>query len=238
MDPLPAPPPAAITSHVLVVSPHAALTAGPTAGVRLFERCPPVHSVLLGPYRLEAAGRVLESRAAIAIPANVPHTVLELPGPFAGVAYLDARRYRFEDAQRLAERWQGFVPGYDDLREAMGDALAVPQRRVDTRLLAALGAIETEDASVAQAALHVGLSESRLTHLMSETLGAPPRIWRTWFKLQRALKEALFGGANLTQAAHRAGFADSAHLTRTFKQLTGVRPAQMMPRTVYPVSER
>ena len=224
-------------SPVLVVSPRAALTVGRTEGVRFFERCPPVHSVLLGPCRLKSAGRRLDSSDTIAMPANVPHTVLEFQGPFAGVAYLDARRYRFEDAQRLAECWRGFVPGRDDLREAMADAVAVPQRRVDSRLLRALTALETEDASVAQAARQVGLSESRLTHLMTETLGAPPRIWRTWFRLQRALRETLFGGANLTQAAHSAGFTDSAHLTRTCKQLSGVRPAQMMPRTVYVVTE-
>ena len=53
--------------------------------------------------------------------------------------------------------------------------------------------------------------------------------------MPRRLRLALAndGRLTLTQAAHRAGFADSAHLTRTCKQLTGVRPAQMMPRTVH-----
>jgi len=36
-----------------------------------------------------------------------------------------------------------------------------------------------------------------------------------------------------TQAAHRAGFSDSAHLTRTSKQLLGVRPAEMLPQVVH-----
>ena len=223
---------------MLVVSPHAALTTAPTAGVRLFERCPPVHSVLLGPCRLEVAGRRVDAACALAIPANVPHTVRELPSAFGGVAYLDARRYRFEDAQRLAEIWRGFVPGRDDLREAMGDALSRPERSVDARLLCALAAIDGRGASVAVAAEQAGLSESRLTHLMTETLGAPPRIWRSWLRLQRALRETMLGGVNLTQAAHRAGFADSAHLTRTCKRLTGVRPARMLPGTVYLAAER
>jgi AraC-like DNA-binding protein len=215
------------------VSPHAALTVARTDGVRLFERCPPVHSVLLGHYRLEIAGRSITSAGALAIPANVPHSVLDLQGASAGVAYLDARRFSFEDAQRLAETWRGFVPGRDDLREAMGDTFAVPERQVDARLLRALAIVEADNASVAEAAQQVGLSESRLTHLMTETLGAPPRLWRSWLRLQRALRETLFNAANLTQAAHLAGFADSAHLTRTCKQLTGVRPAQMLPRTAY-----
>jgi AraC-like DNA-binding protein len=223
---------------VLVVNSRAALTGARTAGVRLFERCPPVHSVLLGRSRLEAAGRRIDSPNSIALPANTAHTVLELQTPFACVAYLDARRYRFEDAQRLADAWRGFVPGHDDLREAMGDALRVPERRVDARVLRALAALETAAPGVAEAAARVGLSDSRLTHLTTEILGAPPRVWRTWFKLQRALHETLFGTANLTQAAHRAGFADSAHLTRTCKRLTGVRPARMLPQTVYVAPER
>lgn len=216
-----------------MVSPHVALTVAATAGVRLFERCPPVHSVLIGPCRLVAEGRELSAPRSIALPANVPHTPLVFRGPFAAVAYLDARRYRFEDAQRLAERWRGFVPGRDDLREAMGDAIAIPERRVDPRLSSALALLEQGGASVLEAATRVGLSESRLTHLMTEALGAPPRTWRTWLTLRRALHAVMFGGSNLTQAAHRAGFADSAHLTRTCKRLLGVRPAEMMPRTVH-----
>lgn len=218
---------------VLVVGPHAAITGARTAGVRLFERRPPVHGVLLGRCELALAGRRVRSEGAVALPAGASHAVVAFGDPFACVAYLDARRYRFEDVRRLAERWRGFVPGRDDLREALGDALAPPQRRVDGRLLRALEAIDAEGLSVAEASARLGLSESRLTHLTTETLGAPPRVWRAWFKLQRAIREAALGEANLTQAAHRAGFADSAHLTRTSKQLLGVRPAEMLPRVVH-----
>lgn len=219
-------------SPVLALGPHLALTVARTAGVPLFARCPPVHSVILGRCRLEVGGSV-HTHTSVALPANTPHTLLALEGPYAGVAYLDARRYRFEDAQHLAEAWRRFVPGRDDLREAFGDALKTPKRRVDARLLRVLDALDAEGLSVAEAARHVGLSDSRLTHLMTDTLGAPPRTWRAWFKLRRAIGETLFNAANLTQAAHRAQFADSAHLTRTCKQLMGVRPAQMLPQTVY-----
>jgi len=217
---------------VLALGTHVALTIAQTAGVPLFARCPPVHSVILGRCKL-SLGNGVQTARSLALPAHTPHTLLALEGPYAGVAYLDARRYRFEDAQRLAHQWRGFLPGTDDLREALGDALAPPRRRVDARLLRALDALDVEHLSVSEAARRVGLSESRLTHLMSDTLGAPPRNWRAWFKLRRAIGEALFGQANLTVAAHRAGFADSAHLTRTCKQLMGVRPAQMLPQTVY-----
>jgi AraC-like DNA-binding protein len=220
----------------LVLGRHLAVTGAPTAGVRLFARCPPAHSVLVGRCRV-AVGQREQTAHAIALPANTPHRLLALEDAHACVAYLDARRYSFEDAQRLAVTWAGFVPGRDDLREAFGDAQKLPQRRVDKRLLEVLSALESDDLTIEQAAAQVDLSPSRLTHLMSETLGAPPRTWRAWFKLQRAIHAVLFESANLTRAAHLAGFVDSAHLTRTCKQLMGVRPAQMLPQTVYLSSE-
>lgn len=216
----------------LALGPHVALSTAPTAGVRLFARCPPVHSVIIGHCRLALRGAVQLTRS-VALPANTPHAVLALEGPYASVAYLDARRYSFADAQQLAHRWRGFDPATDDLREAFADALAPARRRVDARLLRALDALDLERLTVAEAAQRVGLSASRLTHLMTDTLGAPPRCWRAWFKLRRAIGEKVFAGATLTEAAHRAGFADSAHLTRTCKQLTGVTPARMLPATAY-----
>ncbi len=221
----------------LALGPHLAITAARTSGVELFARCPPAHSVILGRSRIAFNGGV-HTQTSVALPAGLPHLPLALEGPTACVAYLDARRYRFEDAQRLAEAWRGFVPGHDDVRDLFHDALTPPRRRVDRRLLRALEAIDLDDLSVAEVARRVDLSESRLTHLMTETLGAPPRTWRTWLKLRRAIGETLFADANLTQAAHRAGFSDSAHLTRTCKQLTGVRPAHMLPRVVYVLKDQ
>lgn len=215
----------------LVLGPHVAMSGAATHGVHLFERRPPVHCVVVGRARLHVDGGTIESPGALAVPANTLHR-LSLDGARACVAYLDPRRFRFEDAARLAEKWRGFAPGEDDLREAVGDATSLPERRVDARLGVALDALTDPSMTVARAASRARLSESRLTHLMTETLGAPPRTWRAWLRLQRAIEVAVFGGKNLTEAAHRAGFADSAHLTRTCKQLTGVRPAQMMPKTV------
>ncbi len=216
----------------LVLGPSVALSCAKTAGVPLFRRCPPVHTIVVGRCRFEIDGRGGRSRV-LAVPANTPHVLQQFTETYACAAYLDARRYSFEHVQRLAEMWRGFVPGRDDLREAFGDALRLPQRRVDRRLLQALDAIQHERLSVVDAAARVGLSSSRLTHLMTEQLGAPPRKWAAWFKLTAAITHTVLAGANLTRAAHEAGFADSAHLTRTSKQLAGVRPAMMLPQRVF-----
>lgn len=219
-------------ASVLALGPGIVVTCASTAGVALFERQPPAHTVLLGRARVEVEGLV-RTESGMAVPANVAHRILELPEPVAGAVYLDPRRFRFEDVERLAQMWRGFEPGRDDVREAVGDAMRVPRCRVDARVLRALELMEAGDPSVPDVAACVGLSPSRLTHLMSETLGTPPRTWRTWFRLAHAIRHAAFGRSSLTEAAHVAGFADSAHLTRTCKRMLGVRPGGMLPQTVH-----
>jgi AraC-like DNA-binding protein len=47
-----------------------------------------------------------------------------------------------------------------------------------------------------------------------------------WLRLIRAV-DAHAGGLSLTEAAHAAGFADSAHLSRTFKRMFGMPAASL-----------
>lgn len=220
-----------------VLAPSLALTEARTAGVPLFERRTPMHSVVFGRSRMELDGVLRTFGGPVAIPAGVRHRIVEIEGALGCVAYLDARRYAFGDVARLAARWQGFVPGRDDLCEAYGDARAVAQRRIDPRLARALDELEREGATVESAAARAGLSSSRLTHLMSESLGPSPVAYRGWFKLKRALRAALVERLDLTRAAHEGGFADSAHLTRTTKQTMGVAPAAMLPPKIFLVDE-
>ena len=71
-----------------------------------------------------------------------------------------------------------------------------------------------------------GLSASRLRHLFVEQTGLPFKTYLLWLRLTRAV-ERFAAGASLTQAAHEAGFADSAHLSRTFRRMFGVAPANL-----------
>jgi AraC-like DNA-binding protein len=73
----------------------------------------------------------------------------------------------------------------------------------------------------------VGLSESRLIHLFKEQVGIPIRRYLLWLRLVAAIEQAL-EGISLTTAAHNAGFADSAHLSRTFKQMFGITPSYLL----------
>jgi AraC family transcriptional regulator len=71
-----------------------------------------------------------------------------------------------------------------------------------------------------------GLSASRLRHLFVEQTGLPFKTYLLWLRLTRAV-ERFAAGASLTQAAHDAGFSDSAHLSRTFRRMFGVAPANL-----------
>lgn len=72
----------------------------------------------------------------------------------------------------------------------------------------------------------VYLSSGRLMHLFSEQLGLPIRRYALWQRMLHALR-AMAGGALLTEAAHAAGFSDSAHLTRTFRSMFGITPSAL-----------
>lgn len=79
---------------------------------------------------------------------------------------------------------------------------------------------------VREAADAVGLSASRASHLFVEQTGLPFRTYLLWLRLTRAV-DAYTAGINLTEAAQEAGFADSAHLSRTFRRMFGVSAASL-----------
>jgi AraC-like DNA-binding protein len=83
-----------------------------------------------------------------------------------------------------------------------------------------------DDLSLNTLASIARLSPSRFMHAFTESVGIPVRPYILWLRLQRAacdLKE----GASVTSAAHRAGFSDAAHLTRTFRRMLGATPSQL-----------
>ena len=82
--------------------------------------------------------------------------------------------------------------------------------------------------SLAALAGELQLSESRLRHVFKESLGVPWRTYVRWLRFQRAVG-GIAAGKSLTDAAHEAGFYDSAHMTRTFREMYGVVPSQLMP---------
>jgi AraC-like DNA-binding protein len=71
-----------------------------------------------------------------------------------------------------------------------------------------------------------GLSPSRFMHAFTESVGIPVRPYILWLRLQRGACD-LMNGASVTNAAHRAGFSDAAHMTRTFRRMLGATPSDL-----------
>lgn len=67
----------------------------------------------------------------------------------------------------------------------------------------------------------VGLSAGRLIHLWKAEVGIPLRRYVLWLRLRHVISRVAVGDS-LTDAAHDAGFADSAHLSRTFSAMFGL----------------
>jgi len=87
----------------------------------------------------------------------------------------------------------------------------------------------SDDLSLDALAAVAKLSPSRFMHAFTESLGVPLRPYIRWLRLQRAASN-LMDGATISQAAHRAGFADAAHLTRTFRRMLGTTPSDIAVR--------
>ena len=106
------------------------------------------------------------------------------------------------------------APGARDMPERDPRIAALQER---------LRALPEKRASLGAIAAEMGLSESRLTHLFKEETGVSFRRYLLWLRLGDAMARAL-AGASLTDAAHAAGFADSAHLSRTCREMFGINP--------------
>jgi AraC-like DNA-binding protein len=74
----------------------------------------------------------------------------------------------------------------------------------------------------------VHLSPDRFRHLFMQETGVGFRAYLLWLRLEHALA-AYVAGRTLTEAAYAGGFADSAHLSRTFKRMFGIAPASVRP---------
>jgi AraC-like DNA-binding protein len=70
------------------------------------------------------------------------------------------------------------------------------------------------------------LSPSRFRHLFVEQTGMALRPYILWRRFLRVW-ELLGDGASLSTAAHEAGFADAAHLSRTSRAMFGFPPSAM-----------
>ncbi|WP_280343362.1 AraC family transcriptional regulator [Nocardia neocaledoniensis] len=180
----------------------------------------------------DAAGRTTPAQAAI-IPPGVGHQVGAAPGTSGFVAFLDPDSVTARAAvARLAGLPGEHAMSWVAAARPRPPAPRAPARRqrahpVVTEALRAAAEWPGGPPALGALAGRVGISGSRLSHVFTEHVGLPYAAWRRWSRLHLAFAVVRAGGS-LTEAAHTAGFADSAHLTRTCRDLIGLTPTEAL----------
>lgn len=190
---------------------------------------------------------VLDERGArhrglkVVVPADAPHRI-EVGAQEGAVVFLEPESApgRAAHSRALGSGWivtpvltftrrRALAAVVDELiahfTPATGDyGTAVRHPAVDDALRLLPDLVAAGPVSGTELAALVGLSASRLTHLFTEQVGIPLRRYVLWSRLRAAINRVQ-AGDDLTGAAHGAGFADSAHLTRTTREMFGLPPS-------------
>jgi AraC-like DNA-binding protein len=115
-------------------------------------------------------------------------------------------------------------------RLAGNPAMAPSQDPRITAAMAWMRARLARSIRLEEVAAEVHLSPGRFRHLFASQTGTSLRAWLLWTRMERAVTCA-FQGRSWTEAAHEAGFADAAHLTRTCRRMIGLAPTMLVPET-------
>ncbi|HET7553851.1 MAG TPA: AraC family transcriptional regulator [Gemmatimonadaceae bacterium] len=146
--------------------------------------------------------------------AAIPQGVLASTGPALFAAWREQRSKRaIADAARRVI--QALTQGVEPMTlsdERIVRAVAFINRNLDTRL------------TLEDVAAEAYLSPSRFRHLFVEQTGMALRPYILWRRFLHVW-ELLMAGESLSTAAHAAGFADAAHLTRTSRSMFGFPPS-------------
>jgi AraC-like DNA-binding protein len=160
-----------------------------------------------------AAKRIFEAKQPL---AHV--TAIDLDDLAVDMAAAFSRRRR--DDRELVDLGQRVI-------QRLAGAASAPEPDARVRRIVAWAQTQLDNPiGLADAAELVGLSKARIRHLFVEQTGLPFRTYLLWLRLMRGL-EAFAAGASLTNAAHDAGFADSAHFSRTFRRMFGTTAAAL-----------
>ncbi len=191
--------------------------------------------------------------AGAIIPSRQPHSMDATCVPFNAVLFVEpetregralTERYLQGGIAPLPEEVLGEVvpplfAAWQDARNTT--AIAAASQRVvraltggvepwvvsDERILRAVRYIKShvdQPLTLEEVAAEAFLSPSRFRHLFVEQTGTALRPYILWRRFLRVW-ELLMEGASLSRAAHEAGFADAAHLSRTSRSMFGFPPS-------------
>jgi AraC-like DNA-binding protein len=191
----------------------------------------------------------------VVIASRQPHTMDSSRVPFGAVIFVEPEtRQGRALSERFREG--GITPLSAELREAIAPALfstwreersrpalveaakrvvheltggVEPSMVSDERILRAVSYINSHlDAplTLEEVAGEAFLSPSRFRHLFVEETGMALRPYILWRRFLHVW-DLIMTGSSISSAAHAAGFADAAHLTRTCRRMFGFPPSAL-----------
>ena len=166
-----------------------------------------------------------ESRAGRAIARRLFHGAVLAPIPPGLITDLVERlavtyRERGKDNASLLALGRSLVARLAAMAE-----VELPDARVQ-KMIAYAAAELDNPITLSAVARSVDLSPGRARHLFVEQTGIPFRTYLLWLRITKAVG-VFADGRSLTEAAHEAGFADSAHFSRTFRRMFGIPAAAL-----------
>ncbi|HZW75215.1 MAG TPA: AraC family transcriptional regulator, partial [Caldimonas sp.] len=119
------------------------------------------------------------------------------------------------EARRAVSLLAGATPAADRIDPRIERAIAWMRERLAAPI------------ALADAAAVAHLSPSRFRHLFVAQTGVPFRAYLLWARVDAAMGAGM-NGESWTAAAQSAGFADSAHFSRTCRRMFGIAPAMLV----------
>ena len=205
-----------------------------------------------GTFDCTLGGEFFKNRTGFIVNQNVPHSCSaqnasvfvyfvdaesfygwQLKEMLAGAKFIDIEDF-FSAAQRqiyYAEGNQLLPP--EKLKQMMNEIFDCilpaphksPENPLDERIARAVEFVETnlpDNLNLERIADLIYLSPERTRHLFVQATGVPFSQFVLWKRLKNVIVLVARDGFSLTDAAHESGFADQAHLCRTFRRIFGI----------------
>jgi len=168
-----------------------------------------------------AQGRAVLDRCGSSAISDLAADVAEaLVAPLRSAYLAGARKDELMAlGQSAVAAFAGQLPAESAVDPRIGRAIAWVRGRLDAPI------------SLSGAAAIAHLSPSRFRHLFVAQTGVSFRAYVLWARVATAVSAGM-NGQSWTAAAQDAGFADSAHLSRTCRRMFGIAPAALVEETV------
>ena len=169
---------------------------------------------------------------SLAVPLTRPRTlrlsVTETAQHTQTVRRLRSEKVRCTDALEFASALMASAGSGSPASSSQTPAAQAMDSRV-SEVLEHIQAMEElpVDINAEEMARMVGLSGERFRALFKNAMGLRFRRYLLWLRLRRAAA-LVADGLSLTEIAHATGFSDSAHFSRTFREMLGHAPSDLL----------